>query len=389
MKADIRTDLTIGDILKGFQYSEIDAKGLFGWSMKLTIQPEYQRNYIYADKKMEIPVIESVFAGYPLGILYFNKVSEDKYEVLDGQQRITSLGRFYTDKFSIIEEHGLPHKFSGLSEKKKSDFLNTPLVICICDCEGDKDELKEWFEIVNKGGVILNEQERLNAVYSGPFVTLAKAVFSNKKNSNTQQWGAFVKGPIERQKFLETALRWVSNDHIAAYMHDHQNDTNIDELHSYFCSVIEWITVTFEMTEDNMCGLDWGRLFRQYHTTQYDLSCLNDRVRTLLSDPAIKKPANIYEYVLSGETLPQILEIRLFEDSTKSAVYQKQTLEAKKKGISNCPICACGTSNNRTRIYKLSEMDADHVTAWSKGGATTPENCQMLCKTHNRSKGNK
>lgn len=389
MKADIRTDLTIGDILKGFQYSEIDAKGLFGWSMKLTIQPEYQRNYIYADKKMEIPVIESVFAGYPLGILYFNKVSEDKYEVLDGQQRITSLGRFYTDKFSIIDEHGLPHKFSGLSEKKKSDFLSTTLVICICDCEGDKDELKEWFEIVNKGGVILNEQERLNAVYSGPFVTLAKAVFSNKKNSNTQQWGAFVKGPIERQKFLETALRWVSNDHIATYMHDHQNDTNIDELQSYFCSVIEWVTVTFEMTEDNMCGLDWGRLFRQYHTTQYDLPSLNDRVRKLLTDGAIKKPANIYEYVLSGETLPQILEIRLFEDSTKSAVYQMQTLEAKRKGISNCPICACGTSNNRTRIYKLNEMDADHVTAWSRGGSSLPENCQMLCKTHNRSKGNK
>lgn len=172
-------------------------------------------------------------------------------------------------------------------------------------------------------------------------------------------------------------------------MHDHQNDTNIDELQSYFCSVIEWITVTFEMTEDNMCGLDWGRLFRQYHTTQYDLSRLNDRVRKLLADRAIKKPANIYEYVLSGETLPQILDVRLFEDSTKSAVYHKQTLEAKKKGISNCPICASGASNNRTRIYKLSEMDADHVTAWSQGGSTTPENCQMLCKSHNRSKGNK
>ena len=54
------------------------------------------------------------------------------------------------------------------------------------------------------------------------------------------------------------------------------------------------------------------------------------------------------------------------------------------KGISNCPYCALSHDANRIRIWKLVEMDADHITAWSKGGCTDIGNCQMFCKTYNR-----
>ena len=171
-------------------------------------------------------------------------------------------------------------------------------------------------------------------------------------------------------------------------MSSHRYDTSILELESYFESVIEWVAGTFEM-DDYMCGLDWGRLYEAYHGKHYDLVRLNKRVRDLLSDESIGRHSNIYEYVLGGEKNPGLLEVRIFEESTKKKVYNLQTAEAKKKGISNCPLCAIGNNNNRTRIYFLSEMDADHVTAWSKGGSTDISNCQMLCKTHNRSKGNK
>ena len=83
------------------------------------------------------------------------------------------------------------------------------------------------------------------------------------------------------------------------------------------------------------------------------------------------------------------MEVRIFDEPTKLTVYKRQTAEANEKGESNCPLCALGNDNNRNRLYKFSEMDADHVTAWSKGGETSIENCQMLCKTHNRAKGNK
>jgi uncharacterized protein with ParB-like and HNH nuclease domain len=100
----MKTELMIysaAQIAAGFVYNEFEAKGLFGLSGRLTIQPEYQRNYIYADGKRDVSVIESLLKGYPLGLIYFNKIDEVKLEVLDGQQRITSFGRFMTDKFAI------------------------------------------------------------------------------------------------------------------------------------------------------------------------------------------------------------------------------------------------------------------------------------------------
>lgn len=84
-----------------------------------------------------------------------------------------------------------------------------------------------------------------------------------------------------------------------------------------------------------------------------------------------------------------MLNIRIFNKKTIKAVYERQTAEAKAKGVSNCPLCAIGHEANARKIWQLKDMDADHVSAWSKGGATTIENCQMLCKTHNRAKGNR
>ena len=83
MKTELRTDITVREICDGFVYNEYEGKGLFGLSGKLTIQPEYQRNYIYADGKKDVAVIDSLLKGYPLGLIYFVKVDEDKYEVLD------------------------------------------------------------------------------------------------------------------------------------------------------------------------------------------------------------------------------------------------------------------------------------------------------------------
>ena len=389
MITELRTDLTIGDICRNFIYNEIDGKGLYGWGGMLTIQPEYQRNYIYAERKLDVPVIESVISGYPLGLLYFNKLDDEHYEVLDGQQRITSLGRFVTDKLSILDEHGLPHKFSSFSQSWQQRFLSTQLIIYICECNGNDEELKSWFKIINKGGIVLNDQELYNAIYSGSFVTLAKSEYSNRGNSNIQMWANFIKGSVNRQDFLNAALKWISNGKICEYMEAHRYDTNIEELKKYFNSVIHWIDSTFYNIDSEMCGLDWGRLYNLYHNKQYNYDKLNMRVNELLQDDSIRKRANIYEYVLGGEKNHVLLEVRIFEEPTKKIVYNRQTEQAIKNGVSNCPLCALGNDNNHARIYKLKEMDADHVTAWSNGGTTSIDNCQMLCKTHNRIKGNK
>lgn len=387
MKTTLRTDLTIKDICKGFVYNELEGKGLFGLNGKLTIQPEYQRNYIYADGKRDVAVIESILKGYPLGIIYFNKVSDDKYEVLDGQQRITSIGRYYTNKLAVKDENGMEQYFDTIAEDKRKKIEETKLLIY--ECEGEESEIKEWFKTINIVGVPLNEQELLNAIYSGPFVTLCKEEFSNSQNANINKWSAYIKGSANRQDFLNIALKWVSKDNIDRYMAQHRNDNNISEIKNYFNSVIDWASSVFIDVEKEMCGLEWGDFYEKYHLNPYDSDEVSKDVQELYGDPYVKNRKGIFEYVLGGKKDTRLLDVRVFDEPTKRKVYTKQTKIANEKGLSNCPLCAIGTNANKNRIYKQNEMDADHVQAWSKGGSTDIENCEMLCKSHNRAKGNK
>ncbi len=387
MKTELLTDVTIEEICKGFQYSELEGKGLFGWGGKLVIQPEYQRNYIYADGKRDVAVVDSLIKGYPIGLLYFVKAAEGKFEVLDGQQRITSVGRFLTEKFAYTGEDGHERNFSSLPADLREKLLKTPLTIYIC--EGEESEIKEWFKTINIAGIPLNEQELLNAIYSGPFVSAAKEEFSNSMKPLLQKWKAYVKGNEKRQEILAEALRWVSRGDIDCYMAKHRFDRDIAELKTYFTTVIDWAGTVFKDVEDEMCGLDWGRLYETYHTNAYDPDAVWTRVKELYADEFVRNRRGIFEFVLGGEKDTRLLDVRVFEPKETKAVYAKQTAAAEKKGVSNCPLCAVGHDANGKRIWKFNEMDADHVTPWSKGGATDIKNCQMLCRTHNRAKGNR
>ncbi len=386
MITTLRTDITIKDICEGFVYNELEGKGLFGLSGKLTIQPEYQRNYIYADGKRDVAVIDSMLKDYPLGLIYFVKVSDDKFEVLDGQQRITSFGRFVANKFAVKVD-GMEQYFDGIAPPLQKKILEKKLTIY--ECEGEEPEIKEWFKTINIAGVPLNQQELNNALYSGPFVTLAKEEFSNSRNSNIQKWKAYVRGSADRQDFLECALDWISKGKIDNYMSLHRKDNNISALKTYFNTVIDWASGVFTDVESEMCGLEWGQFYELYHKKPYNPKKVSEEVKELYADSYVKNRRGVFEYILGGKTDTKLLDVRVFDEATKKSVYAKQKAEAEKKEISNCPLCAVGNNANKNKIWALAEMDADHVSAWSKGGATDIKNCEMLCKTHNRAKGNK
>ena len=389
MHKELRTDITVGELCKGFAYDKNEGKGLFGWNGKLIIQPEYQRNYIYGDGKKDVAVVDSLLDGYPLGLIYFVKVSENKFEVLDGQQRITSFARFVNNTwtFAVKDKNGEPRYFDSLSENEQEKIINTELTIYIC--EGEPEEIQKWFEKINIVGVPLNKQELLNAAYHGPFVTAARKIYSNSQNANMNKWQTYIKGDPKRQEILEVALDWVSDGNIKDYMSRHRNSSDISELVNHFDSVMDWIGAIFDYTDKEVRGLPWGDYYREYHENAYNKDYVTKRVNELMADPCVRNKKGIFEYILSGETRSELLEIRVFDEAVKRTAYEKQTQEAKSKGISNCPLCACGETTNKTRIYKFNEMDADHVSAWSKGGATQLSNCEMLCRTHNRAKGNK
>ncbi len=388
MKTTLQTNISVADICHGFVYNQLEGKGLFGLGGKLTIQPEYQRNYLYADGggKREMAVVESILKGYPLGLIYFNKVAADKFEVLDGQQRITSIGRFVTGKFAVMD-NGNPMYFESLPADQQAKIRESKLLIY--ECEGTESEIKQWFETINIAGVPLNPQELLNAIYSGPFVTLAKAEFSNSQNANIQKWSAYVKGSANRQEFLERALEWVSKGEIGGYMSAHRNDTNIKGLKTYFNSVIDWVSTVFKDVLPEMKGLEWGRLYEEHHSKAYDPAPISQALMKLAADDAVTSRKGIFEYLLGGSVDTKLLEVRVFDKKISRTAYAKQTETVEGKGKSNCPLCAVGHGANKARIYKFEEMDADHVAAWSKGGDSSAKNCQMLCITHNRAKGNR
>ena len=386
MKTELTT-YTVEQICAGFVYNELEGKGLFGLAGKLVIQPEYQRNYIYADGKRDVAVIDSLLRGYPLGLIYFNKPDDKTLEVLDGQQRITSFGRFVTGKFAITDSGGMQQYFSGLSTDQQKKILETEILVY--ECEGTESEIKQWFKTINISGVPLKDQELLNAIYSGPFVTAGKAEFSNSQNANVQKWSAYVKGPVNRQMFWERALDWTSQGNIDDYMSQHRHDTNINAVKTYFNSVIDWVGSVFTDVESDMCGLEWGRLYEEHHTKPYDPAAVDKAVKKLYGDPYVKSRRGIFEYILGGGTDTKLLDVRVFDDATRRSTYQAQTTAAKAAGTSNCPLCVLGADANKTKLWAVGEMDADHVAAWSKGGKTIAGNCQMLCKTHNRAKGNR
>lgn len=369
MKPTLHTEWTVADICDGFLYNELEGKGLFGMGGRLTIQPEYQRNYIYADGKKDVAVIDSVLKGYPLGLIYFNRTADGRFEVLDGQQRITSLGRFFNGKLGIKDASGLPQSIGSLPKELREKFLNARLLIY--ECEGTESEIKEWFKTINIAGVPLNHQELLNAVYSGPFVTAAKEVFSNSQRSDVQKWSAYITGAVNRQDFLATALEWVSKGNTEEYMKEHRYNGDITELTLYFNDVINWIKTTFPFIESEMRGLPWGELYEKYHSIPYNPTYMTEKVKELYVDPYVKNRKGIFEFLLGGEIDMKLLDIRIFDEATKKYVYTRQTEEAKMQGKSNCPYCALGQDANSKRIWTVKEMDADHVTAWSRGGSTT------------------
>ena len=386
METKLRTDITVKDICEWFVYNELEWKWLFGLAWKLTIQPEYQRNYIYADWKKDVAVINSILSGYPLWLIYFNKVGDDKFEVLDGQQRITSFGRYVTGKFAVKIE-GMEQYFSWLAENLQDKILKTPLLIY--ECEWEESEIKERFKTINIAWVPLNEQELLNAVYSWPFVTKAKEEFSNSQNANVMKWWAYISWVVNRQDFLHTALDRVSKGEIWNYMSKHRYDDNITELKTYFTTVIDRISGVFSDVESEMKWLERWRLYETYHKKSYDPKKVSEKVHELYADPYVKSRKWVFEYILGDCVDSKLLDVRVFDEATKKSVYAQQTKEANEKWVSNCPLCAIWHESNNKKIWSIWEMDADHVSAWSKGGATDIKNCQMLCKSHNRAKWNR
>lgn len=201
----------------------------------------------------------------------------------------------------------------------------------------------------------------------------AKRYFSKTGCAADTLAGDYLKGASIRQEYLETAISWAANAEgktIEAYMGQHQNDPSAVLLWNYFRSVIDWVQAIFPKKRKEMKGLPWG-LFYNTHGKRTDLDpkMLEAEIQRLMGDEDVTKKSGIYEYLLTGEE--KKLSIRAFDRRDALAAYEKQK--------HRCAICG--------GEFEFEQMHADHITPWSKGGKTTPDNCQMLCRDCNLKKG--
>lgn len=198
-------------------------KGVRGYGGRLDIRPPYQREFRY-DEKQKQAVVHTILKGFPLNIMYWSVVSDDAFEMIDGQQRTLSICEFYTHDFNITDPGRGVLFFGTLTDEEKRSFLDYELTVYFCT--GTDKEKLDWFRVINIAGERLLDQELRNAVYVGPFVSDARRHFSKNGCPAYKIGGDYLTGKLEEQAYLETILKWAARrdsiDKIDQYMALHQ-----------------------------------------------------------------------------------------------------------------------------------------------------------------------
>lgn len=358
--------ITVKQVCEGY-FNDAE-EGVEGYNGLLDIRPRYQREFVYKAEQRD-EVIRTIMKGLPLNVMYWCKITKEDgsegYEVMDGQQRTISFCEYVDGTFSVDDRY-----FDNLPSDLKKKILDYELFIYVCD--GTESEKLDWFRIINIAGEKLTEQELRNAVYAGSWTASAKRYFSKTGCAASQLATDYLKGSSIRQEYLETAISWIAareGDTIEGYMSKHQFDESAVSLWNYFRSVMDWVKDVFPKYRKEMKGLPWGLYFNEHgKRTDLDSKTLDLEIQRLMGDEDVTRKSGIYEFLLTGKE--EKLSIRNFDRRDKLAAYERQGHK--------CAICG--------KEHPFDEMHGDHIIAWSKGGHTTPDNCQMLCRDCNLKK---
>lgn len=413
-----------------FLPKDSDIDGLYRNYQKarLLIQPNYQRKYVW-DKKKASLLIESILMNIPIPIVYLAATQDEKINVIDGQQRLTSIFSFIDGKFpdgKVFNLAGLTvltelkgKTFKDLDESLQNKIIDYSIRTITFTADSDPDLQYEIFSRLNTGSVALNSQELRNCIYRGKFNEFIKELAADSEYLALLG----LKAPHKRMTDVELVLRFISfykntyinyKSPIKMFLNDTMRvNMNIDESEkkrireAFKCAVTNLTSLLgensfrrfkivdkdgtweknrlnvalFDILMDSMARINTSVLYRHLDVIKeafIDLMVSNqefiDSIMINTSDtPVVTKRFKIWNSVLDSIIGDDKIETRCFTKAFKQTLFDSN------------PTCAICNQN----INSIDDAAVDHIEQYWMGGKTIPENARLTHRYCNWSRSRK
>lgn len=233
---------------------------------ELIINPEHQRGYVWKDW-IKQGLVGSVVVHRDINTISLvqytdenGKVIDDSiYECLNGQQRLVTIGKFLTNKLSVlVDGFGTPMTWNTLKGidggMYNRQFLECPVSVIIL--RGIRSDIMEEWKIVNIPAEKHSDQEIRNGCYGGSYNNRMREQFaSGTGNIYMERFGC---GDVNRQGQTETAYCWLS---CGTENNKNKQNALID---AYMQKTIGDTTTTSEFYEDMKVIRDIGNWYQKW-----------------------------------------------------------------------------------------------------------------------------
>ena len=395
----------------------------------LVIDPSFQRNYVW-NKQKASNLIESILLNIPLPII-FTATTNGKEEVIDGQQRLTSIfsfldGRFpdgtnfkLTTKLKILAKEIGGKSFTQLEKEYQKTLKKYPLFLVSISEESQEEVKFEMFERLNTNITSLNAQELRNCLYRSAYNSMLKILATDK------DFQYILNKPTYKRRMQDVelvlmfcAFHNTNHEHyrksLAQTLNDEMRNNKIfsqeklDTLEKQFKKSVQLIKHIWGKDAFGIYSIDektkkisLSKNFNQglfqiltYWFIPYEKSQIIP-YSDLIREELINLQINNYEFrdTLTGSGTNSPNKIRLKFDiwgntlkgilnypSTEPRAFSYALKEQLWKDNKTCPIC-------NQRISGIDDAEIDHITCFWRGGKTIEENARLTHRFCNRSKG--
>lgn len=387
----------------------------------MNLQPTYQREYVWK-LRPELPsrLIESLLLEIPIPPIYFGKIAGGRLEVIDGQQRLTTMIDFMSNKFQLRRLERMASLngklFRDLSEENQTKILDAAIRSVVIDAGNNTDLRYEIFERLNRGSMVLNEQELRNCVFRGPFndllAELERDTYWRKVRGTAIPEPRFVEREIilrffafvNRLQFYAGNLKRFLNEYMKSYAP--RDDDQIKAQANIFRQAIQNIYAVFGANSARLYSVD-DRSNRGAWDTKFSVAALDIQASALVGKPSAKVQAAAeqvreqYLYLLLTDPMLQAAISKQTGGTTQTKyrwsafktmadpIIDGQVLDPRffdyafrRQLFDQSPLCKICTN----QIHSFEDSTVDHIHPYSKGGKTVPENGQFAHRSCNARK---